>query len=134
MIYENYYEKLTPMQKAKWEEKKGPLIYRDWYDLLSKNLDIETSGAILLAVLHYDITGGTKPIPTKYMKIIKKNPTAMVLLDTFIPATAAATRQWINRHKLINTDAVAEYEKKQASQTEVAEQSVGNPLDDEELF
>lgn len=60
-------------------------------------------------------------IPNQKKKGIKKNPTAMVLLDTFISATAAATRQWINRHKLINTDAVAEHEKKQATQTEVAE-------------
>lgn len=101
MKYENYYETLTEMQKLKWKEKKGPIIYKDWYEMISKNLDLETSGALLLAILFYDCTGGAKAIPTKYMKVLKKNPSAMVLLDTYIPATAAATRQWINRHKLL---------------------------------
>ena len=85
MKYENYYETLTEMQKLKWKEKKGPIIYKDWYEMISKNLDLETAGAL----------------PSKYMKVLKKNPSAMVLLDTYIPATAAATRQWINRHKLL---------------------------------
>ena len=101
MKYENYYETLTEMQKLKWQEKKGPIIYKDWYEMISKNLDLETSGALLLSILFYDCTGGTKAIPSKYMKVLKKNPSAMVLLDTYIPATAAATRQWINRHKLL---------------------------------
>lgn len=101
MKYENYYETLTPMQKKKWSEKKGPILYREWYDMISKNLDLETAGALVLAILFYDNCAGTKPIPQKYMKILKKDATAMVLLDTYIPATAAASRQWINRHKLI---------------------------------
>ena len=101
MKYENYYETLTEMQKLKWQEKKGPIIYKDWYEMISKNLDLETAGALLLSILFYDCTGGTKAIPSKYMKVLKKNPSAMVLLDTYIPATAAATRQWINRHKLL---------------------------------
>ena len=101
MKYENYYETLTKMQKLKREEKKGPIIYKDWYEMISKNLDLETAGALLLSILFYDCTGGTKAIPSKYMKVLKKNPSAMVLLDTYIPATAAATRQWINRHKLL---------------------------------
>lgn len=101
MKYENYYETLTEMQKLKWAEKKGPIIYKDWYEMISKNLDLETAGALLLSILFYDCTGGTKAIPAKYMKVLKKNPSAMVLLDTYIPATAAATRQWINRHKLL---------------------------------
>lgn len=101
MKYENYYETLTEMQKLKWKEKKGPIIYKDWYEMISKNLDLETAGALLLSILFYDCTGGTKAIPSKYMKVLKKNPSAMVLLDTYIPATAAATRQWINRHKLL---------------------------------
>ena len=104
MKYENYYETLTPMQKLKWEEKKGPIIYKDWFEMISKNLDLETSGALLLAILFYDCTGGAKDIPKKYMSVLKKNPTAMVLLDTYIPATAAATRQWINRHRLSKKD------------------------------
>ena len=101
MKYENYYETLTEMQKLKWQEKKGPILYKDWYEMISKNLDLETAGALLLSILFYDCTGGTKAIPSKYMKVLKKNPSAMVLLDTYIPATAAATRQWINRHKLL---------------------------------
>lgn len=101
MKYENYYETLTEMQKLKWQEKKGPIIYKDWYEMISKNLDLETAGALVLAILFYDNCAGTKPIPQKYMKILKKDATAMVLLDTYIPATAAATRQWINRHKLL---------------------------------
>lgn len=101
MKYENYYETLTEMQKLKWQEKKGPIIYKDWYEMISKNLDLETAGALLLSILFYDCTGGTKAIPAKYMKVLKKNPSAMVLLDTYIPTTAAATRQWINRHKLL---------------------------------
>lgn len=78
--------------------------------MISKNLDLETSGALLLAILFYDCTGGTKAIPAKYMKVLKKNPSAMVLLDTYIPATAAATRQWINRHKLQKSKDSAEAE------------------------
>ncbi len=111
MKYENYYETLTKMQKLKWEEKKGPIIYKDWYEMISKNLDLEMSGALLLAILFYDCTGGAKAIPSKYMKVLKKNPSAMVLLDTYIPATAAATRQWINRHKLLNNKIDDEEEK-----------------------
>jgi len=101
MKYENYYETLTEMQKLKWAEKKGPIIYKDWYEMISKNLDLETSGALLLSILFYDCTGGSKAIPSKYMKVLKKNPSAMVLLDTYIPATAAALA--LKRTELLTT-------------------------------
>ena len=57
----------------------------------------------MLSVLHYDRTGGAKPIPAKLMKVIKRDKTACVLLETFLERTAAASREWINRHKLKNT-------------------------------
>ena len=120
MKYENYYETLTESQKIKWEDKKGPIIYKDWYEMISKNLDVETAGALLMSILFYDCTGGTKAIPPKYMKLLKKNPTAMVLLDTYIPATAAATRQWINRHKLSKNKATDEEEKEDAAMIKLA--------------
>lgn len=120
MKYENYYETLTESQKIKWEDKKGPIIYKDWYEMISKNLDIETAGALLLAILFYDCTGGTKSIPSKYMKLLKKDPTAMVLLDTYIPATAAASRQWINRHKLSKSKPTEEEETEDTAMIKLA--------------
>lgn len=99
----NYLEKLTAQQVQKWKEKKGAIFYYEWYDHLINSVDLECAGAVLLAVLYYDRTGGSKPIPAKLMKVIRKNKAACVLLDTFLERTAAASREWINRHKLKNT-------------------------------
>lgn len=99
----NYLEALTPQQQRKWQEKKGALCYYEWFDRLYDSVDLECAGAIMLAILHYDRTGGAKPIPAKLMKVIKRDKAALVLLETFTERTAAASREWINRHKLKNT-------------------------------
>lgn len=80
----NYLEALTPQQQRKWQEKKGALCYYEWFDRLYDSVDLECAGAIMLAVLHYDRTGGAKPIPAKLMKVIKRDKTACVLLETFL--------------------------------------------------
>lgn len=99
----NYLEALTPQQQRKWQEKNGALFYYEWFDHLYDSVDLECAGAIMLAVLHYDRTGGAKPIPAKLMKVIKRDKAALVLFETFTERTAAASREWINRHKLKNT-------------------------------
>ena len=58
----NYIEALTPQQQRKWQEKKGALCYYEWFDRLYDSVDLECAGAIMLAILHYDRTGGAKPI------------------------------------------------------------------------
>ena len=99
----NYRETLKPQQLLKWQEKKGALFYYEWFDSLTNSVDLDVAGAIMLAVLHYDRTGGAKPIPAKLMKIIRRDKAALVLFETFTERTAAASREWINRHKLKNT-------------------------------
>lgn len=96
----NYLATLTPEQLEKKKDKKGAMFYYEWYDILDEHFETEVVGAILMAVLHYDKCGGSKPIPSKFKKIIRKDKAAEVILKTFFERTAAASREWINRHKL----------------------------------
>ena len=94
----NYFETLTEKQIKKLNDKKGALLYYEWFGRLYENLDLETIGAMLLGVIFYDMHAGSKPIPAKLMKVIKKDKTATVLFDALLERTYAGSREWINRH------------------------------------
>ena len=97
--------------------EKGSIFYYEWFDRLNGSVNLESAGADLLAVLYYDRTGCSKPIPQKLMKVIRKDKAACILLETFLERTAAASREWINRHKLKNISDEKQGDKKPAEQT-----------------
>ncbi len=94
----NYLETLTPAQKNKLKDKKGTLLYYEWFERLYNNFDLETIGAMLLGAVFYDIHGGSKSIPGKLMKVINKNKMAILLFKVLLDRTYAGTKEWINRH------------------------------------
>lgn len=53
---------------------------------------------MLLGAVYYDMHAGSKPIPAKLMKVIKKDKTAAVLFDALLERTYAGSKEWINRH------------------------------------
>ena len=93
----NYYETLTDDQKEKHKDKKGALLYYEWYSRLYDNVSLEVAGAMLLAVIHYDMYGGAKKLPSKLVKVIKSDKTASILFDTLLERTYAGSKEWINR-------------------------------------
>ena len=100
----NYFETLTPKQKKKLQDKKGSLLYYEWFGRLYDNLDLETIGAMLLGAVYYDMHAGSKPIPSKLMKVIKKDKTATVLFDAMLDRVYSGSREWINRHHSSKND------------------------------
>ena len=106
----NYLETLTPKQKLKLKDKKGALLYYEWFSRLYENLDLETVGAMLLGIVYYDMHAGSKPIPKKLMNVIKKDKLATVLFDALLERTYAGSREWINRHNPSKRDKEAKEE------------------------
>ena len=98
----NYYETLSKTQKLKWEEKLGNLCYKEWFDILYGDFTLEESGAILLGLMFYDKTGGTMPLPEDLEKIIDSDRATKSIYRTYMEKTAAASKDWINKHKLKN--------------------------------
>ncbi len=93
----NYYETLTEDQKLKHGDKKGALLYYEWFSRLYENVSLEVAGAMLLATIFYDMHGGSKKLPPKLMKVIKSDKTAEILFETLLERTHAGSREWINR-------------------------------------
>ncbi len=102
MKINNYYENLSQVQKQKKAEKLGNLCYYEWFDTLYEEYTLEEAGAILLGLMFYDRTGGTQPLPKDLEEIIDKDRATRTLFVTLMDKTAAATKEWINKHKLKN--------------------------------
>ena len=102
MKINNYYDNLSQVQKQKKAEKLGNLCYYEWFDPLYEEYTLEESGAILLGLMFYDRTGGTQPLPKDLEEIIDKDRATRTLFVTLMDKTAAATKEWINKHKLKN--------------------------------
>lgn len=100
----NYYETLSEIQKRKWAEKQGNVSYREWFDTLHEEYTLEEAGAILLGLMFYDRTGGTLPLPDDIAKVIDSDRATRSLFRTYMEKTAAGSKEWINKHKLKNTD------------------------------
>ena len=100
----NYYDTLSKVQKQKWAEKQGNLCYYEWFDTLYEEYTLEETGAIFLSLIFYDRTGGTQPLPKDLETIIDRDRATRTLFTTYMEKTAAATREWINRHKLKDTE------------------------------
>ena len=100
----NYYDTLSKVQKQKWAEKQGNLCYYEWFDTFYEEYTLEETGAILLSLMFYDRTGGTQPLPKDLETIIDRDRATRTLFTTYMEKTAAATREWINRHKLKDTE------------------------------
>ena len=97
MKFFNYYETLTADQKEKHKDKKGALLYYEWFSRLYDNVSLDVAGAMLLAVIHYDMYGGSKKLPSKLVKVIKSDKTASILFETLLDRTYAGSKEWINR-------------------------------------
>lgn len=100
----NYYETLSEIQKRKWGEKQGNVCYQEWFDTLHEEYTLEEAGAILLGLMFYDRTGGTLPLPDDIAKVIDSDRATRSLFRTYMEKTAAGSKEWINKHKLKNTD------------------------------
>ena len=122
----NYFETLTEKQKKKLADKKGALLYYEWFQRLYDNLDLETIGAMLLGVIYYDMHAGSKTIPTKLTKVIKKDKTANVLFDALLERTYAGSMEWINRHHSSKQD------EKTSEKTEISHTKNSEKVDDVE--
>ena len=100
MELKNYLETLSQMQKWKWEEKVGTLMYYDIFEMLHTDYSLEESGALLLGLIYYDMTGGAKPLPKDIENVITKGRATRIIFKTYADKIAAASKMWINRHKL----------------------------------
>lgn len=104
MNYHNYLATLSPIQKRKWLEKQGALCYYELFDLLHENFTLEEAGAILLGLIYYDKVGGSEPLPEDIEEVIDTERGRKVVFQTYTEKIAAATKEWINRHKLKATE------------------------------
>ena len=100
MTYRNYLETLSPMQEKKWLEKKGALLYYDFFNVLFEEFSLEEAGAVLLGLIFYDKTGGALPLPKSLEEVIESNLAAKILFRTYVEKVEAASKEWINRHRL----------------------------------
>ena len=98
-------------------EKLGNLCYYEWFDTLYEEYTLEESGAILLGLMFYDRTGGTQPLPKDLETVIDKDRATRTLFITLMDKTAAATKEWINKHKLKNKEETETEEKEEIDDT-----------------
>lgn len=98
-------------------EKLGNLCYYEWFDTLYEEYTLEESGAILLGLMFYDRTGGTQPLPKDLETVIDKDRATRTLFITLMDKTAAATKEWINKHKLKNKEETETEEKEEIEDT-----------------
>ena len=96
----DYYTKLTKSQKKKHAEKKGMICYYEWYDTLVEECTPEEVGYIFLALLYYDLHGGAKELPAFLAEKINSDRALKLTFLIFMDKIAAASKEWINRHKL----------------------------------
>lgn len=120
----NYYDNLSQVQKQKKAEKLGNLCYYEWFDTLYEEYTLEESGAILLGLIYYDRTGGTQPLPKDLETVIDKDRATRTLFITLMDKTAAATKEWINKHKLKNKE---EKENEEEEENEEREDTYKTP-------
>lgn len=92
----NYYEELTDKQKEKLNEKKGAVIYYDYYDEC-RRLSTEQVGVLTLALLHYARTHGTEELPEELANEINKDPLLCYMFETWQKREATATIKWTNQ-------------------------------------
>lgn len=96
----NYYKKLSPIQKKKHAEKQGMLCYYEWFDTLYDECTPEEAGIVLLALLHYDRYGGNADLPAPLIEKLNADRALKMLFTMCMDKIAAASREWINKHKL----------------------------------
>lgn len=92
----NYYEELTDKQKEKLAEKKGAVIYYDYYDEC-KRLSTEQVGVLTLALLHYARTHGTEELPEELANEINKDLLLCYMFETWQKREATASIKWTNQ-------------------------------------
>ena len=92
----NYYEELTDKQKEKLAEKKGAVIYYDYYDEC-RRLKPEQIGILTLALLHYARTHGTEELPEELANEINKDPLLCYMFETWQKREATASIKWTNQ-------------------------------------
>ena len=100
IVLNDYYTKLTKSQKKKHAEKKGMICYYEWYDTLVEECTPEEVGYIFLALLYYDLYGGAKELPAFLAEKINSDRALKLTFLIFMDKIAAASKEWINRHKL----------------------------------
>ena len=100
----NYYDKLTTKQKKKFREKKGMLCYYEWFETLVDDCTPEEIGYIFLGLLHYDRFGGSVELPDFIAEKLNSDRALKMTFNIFMDKTCAASRDWINKHKLRSCD------------------------------
>lgn len=96
----NYYKKLSPIQKKKHAEKQGMLCYYEWFDSMYEECTLEEAGTVLLALLYYDKHGGNADLPAPLIEKLNSDRALKMLFTICMDKIAAASREWINKHKL----------------------------------
>ena len=91
----DYYTKLTKSQKKKHAEKKGMICYYEWYDTLVEECTPEEVGYIFLALIYYDIYGGSKELPAFLAEKINSDRALKLTFLIFMDKIAAASKEWI---------------------------------------
>ena len=100
----NYYDKLTQKQKKKFREKKGMLCYYEWFETLIDDCTPEEIGYIFLGLLHYDRFGGSVELPDFIAEKLNSDRALRMTFTIFMDKPCAASRDWINKHKLRAAD------------------------------
>ena len=110
IVLNDYYTKLTKSQKKKHAEKKGMICYYEWYDTLVEECTPEEVGYIFLALIYYDIYGGSKELPAFLAEKINSDRALKLTFLIFMDKIAAASKEWINRHKLSSKNKDTDFE------------------------
>ena len=58
----------------------------------------------MLGLIYYDKVGGSEPLPEDIEEVIDTERGRKVVFQTYTEKIAAATKEWINRHKLKATE------------------------------
>ena len=96
----NYYDTLTEKQKLGHADKQGALFYYEWFDMLYEMCSFEESGCLLLTLLYYDRYGGNADLPAPLIEKLNSDRALKMLFTMCMDKIAAASREWINKHKL----------------------------------
>ncbi len=104
IVLNDYYSTLTPKQKKKFKEKKGMLCYYEWFETLVDDCTPEEIGYIFLGLLHYDRFGGSVELPDFIAEKLNSDRALKMTFTIFMDKTCAASKEWINKHKLRATD------------------------------
>ena len=80
------------------------LCYYEWFQTLVDDCTPEEIGYIFLGLLHYDRFGGSVELPDFIAEKLNSDRALKMIFTVFMDKTCAASKEWINKHKLRATD------------------------------